>query len=168
MLNRWLMILIACPVLLTSCNGSTSNAAKTEIITIRGEAFTLELAIDHETRQRGLMNREDISDSGGMLFVFPDDQVGIQRFWMGYCLVDMDIIFLDPSGRVTATHRMKTGPPRGEDENETEYDARMPRYSSGYPAQFAIELKAGSLDRLQLKVDERIDLDFKRLKAMAR
>ena len=114
------------------------------------------------------MHRDSIPDDGGMLFVFPDDQVTIQRFWMGYCQVDMDIIFLDRQGRVTATHRMKMDQPRANDESEAEYDARLPRYSSGYPAQFAIELKAGSLDRLNVKVDERIELDLPRLKAMAR
>jgi hypothetical protein len=165
--NRWI-VFAALLLALAGCKGRISEAPKTEAVTIKGRPFKLELAIDSESRQRGLMHRDSIPDDGGMLFVFPDDQVTIQRFWMGYCQVDMDIIFLDRQGRVTATHRMKMDQPRANDETEAEYDARLPRYSSGYPAQFAIELKAGSLDRLNVKVDERIELDLPRLKAMAR
>ena len=103
-----------------------------------------------------------------MLFVFPDKEIQVQHFWMGHCLVDMDIIYLDSHGRITATHRMKAEPPQRPDESDAEYDRRMRRYSSAYPAQFAIELKAGSLDRLNLKVEDRIPLDLDRLKAMTR
>ena len=103
-----------------------------------------------------------------MLFVFPDSKVGVQSFWMGHCLVDMDIIYLDRRGSVTAVHRMKAQPPQRPDESDDAYRARIPHYSSGYPAQFAIELKSGWLDRLNVKVDQRLTLDLLRLKAMAR
>lgn len=149
-------------------SGSTAPPVKKEKVVIGGETFDLELAIDPKSREKGLMHRDHIPDHGGMLFVFPDAQVGVQRFWMGHCLVDMDIIYLDRRGTVTAVHRMKHQPPQREDETDAQYKARVPHYSSGYPAQFAIELKAGSLDRLKIKVDQRIQLDLPRLKAMAR
>jgi hypothetical protein len=61
-------------------------------------------------------------------------------------------------------------PPRREDETELAYDARMREksYWSRLPAQFAIELQSGWLDRLDLAVDDRIELDLQRLKAAAR
>jgi uncharacterized membrane protein (UPF0127 family) len=139
-----------------------------ETVVIKGERFELELAADPKSRQTGLMNRSSIPDHGGMLFVFPDSEVGMQGFWMGNCLIDMDVIFLDPHGRVTAMHTMKAQAPRRPDESEADYDRRMPRYSSAYPAQFAIELQAGTFERLGVRVDERIDLDLRRLKALAR
>jgi uncharacterized membrane protein (UPF0127 family) len=111
------------------------------------------------------MHRTEVPADGGMLFVFPESEV--RSFWMGNCLVDIDVIFLDPRGRVTAVHRMKAQPPRRADESEADYDRRMPRYWSAYPAQFAIELKAGTLDRLGVKVEDRIDLDLDRLKRLA-
>jgi uncharacterized membrane protein (UPF0127 family) len=80
----------------------------------------------------------------------------------------MDIIYLDARGTITAMHRMKAEAPRRGDESESQYDARMPRYSSALPAQFAIELKAGTLDRLGVEVDNRIELDLKRLKSLAK
>lgn len=139
-----------------------------ETVTIAGEVFHLEIANNDVTRQTGLMHRTSIPDDGGMLFVFPDAQK--RSFWMAYCLVDMDLIFLDARGRVTATHRMKTQAPRGADESRFAYEQRMRStdYASRFAAQFAIELKAGSLDRLKIAVEDRIDLDLARLKAAAR
>ena len=99
-------------------------------------------------------------------FIFP--RAERRSFWMGNCLIDIDVIFLDSQGRVTATHRMKAQPPRGANESESVYRRRMPDYPSRYAAQFVIELKSGWLDRLDLKVEDRIELDLKRLKARAK
>ena len=114
------------------------------------------------------MHRTSLPDDGGMLFIFPDVQ--LRSFWMAYCVVDMDLIFLDPKGRITALHRMKVLPPQREDESALDYEFRMHEVAcwSVYPAQFAIEFHAGSLDRLGLRVEEVIPLDLPRLKAMAR
>lgn len=66
------------------------------------------------------------------------------------CPIDIDIIFLDPSGRITAMHHMPAEPPRDpETEPETgvpstdKYEQRLKRYPSRYPAQFVIELAGG-------------------------
>jgi uncharacterized membrane protein (UPF0127 family) len=141
-----------------------------ERVVIGKHEFNLELALDDASRARGLMHRDHIDEHGGMLFVFPDSKVTRQSFWMKNCLVDMDIIYLDRSGRVTATHRMKAQPPQRADESDAVYEARMSRsaYPSGYPAQFAIELRSGWLDQLNLKVEDRIELDVSRLKALAK
>jgi hypothetical protein len=137
-----------------------------ERVTIDGETFRLELAADPVSRTQGLMHRASIPADGGMLFVFP--RPDHRSFWMGYCLVDIDVIFLDAQGRITAMHQMKAEPPRQADESRLDYERRLHhvQYWSNYPAQFAIELKGGTLDRLDIEVDEKIDLDLKRLKAM--
>lgn len=136
-----------------------------ETLTIKGETFTVELATTPEARRVGLSGREEFPEGTAMLFVFPEPQM--QGFWMVDCLMDIDIIYLDPRGFVTKTHRMKAEPLQQPHESEAQYHARLPRYSSVYPAQFAIELPAGSLDRLNVRVDEKIDLDLDRLKALA-
>ena len=140
-----------------------------EAVTIGDETFRLEVAADYETRQAGLMHRESIPPDGGMLFIFPDVQP--RTFWMAYCLIDIDIIYLDAQGRVTATYRMRAQPPRRADESEFDYERRMhaaAQYPSRYPAQFVIELPAGSLDRLSLTFEDKIPLDLPRLKAAAK
>lgn len=148
-------------------NASPAPAGpQTETVTIDGHTFELEVAADTESRTRGLMHRESIPEDGGMIFIFPDRAV--RGFWMGYCLVDIDIMYLDGRGYVTAVHRMVAEEPRRPDETEMEYDQRLRRYSSILPAQFAIELQAGWLDRLDIGPNDRIELDLERLKAMAR
>ncbi|MHC4990854.1 MAG: DUF192 domain-containing protein [Planctomycetota bacterium] len=149
-------------LVLTGC-GQTDGFVT---VVIDGKTFQLEPAVDDAARTQGLMHRESISEDGGMIFIFPDAQP--RAFWMGYCLVDIDIIYLDAQGRVTAMHRMKTEPPRTDNESELQYSARMSRYPSGFPAQFAIELRAGTLDQLDISVEDKIPLDLPRLKRMAR
>lgn len=144
--------------------GGTSPA--TETVTIDGRTFELEIAADAAAIQRGLMHRETIPDGTGMLFIFPDAQP--RGFWMKNCLTDIDIIFLDPGGRVTATHHMKAEPLRRADETVLEYEGRLKTYPSRWPAQFAIELPPGTLDQLNVRFEDKIDLDLDRLKALAR
>jgi len=161
-----LMLLAGLCLSLPAGCAQASGPPTHERVTIRGETFLLELAITDEARTAGLMHREEIPDDGGMLFVFPRSE--LRSFWMANCLIDIDLIFLDGGGRITALHRMKAEPPRREDEDDAAYQSRMPPYWSGMPAQFAIELQAGSLDRLELRLEERIELDIPRLKALAR
>lgn len=148
------------------CEGLRGGDPTSVVVNIKGEPFTLEIAADDATRIKGLMGREEIPEHGGMIFIFPRSQV--RSFWMGNCLVDIDAIFLDPKGRVTATHAMTAESPRRADETDPAYRARLPSYSSVYPAQFVIELRAGSVNRLGVRVDDKIDLDVPRLKSLIR
>jgi uncharacterized membrane protein (UPF0127 family) len=137
-----------------------------EQVTIGGEQFKLELAIDEPSRAKGLMGRTSISPSGGMIFVHPYPQV--QAYWMAYCVTDMDIMYLDTRGRIVSTHTMKVEPPKRDEETTAQYELRLRNYTSGRPAMFAIELKAGTIERLKLKPGMDISLDLERLKKMAK
>jgi uncharacterized membrane protein (UPF0127 family) len=64
--------------------------------------FAVEVADDAEERARGLMFRETMSRSAGMLFVYQSPQHA--RFWMKNTLIPLDMIFADPSGVVTHVH----------------------------------------------------------------
>lgn len=161
-----ILLLLLAASALAGCTDSGPIGPRFESITISGHTFDLELSLDEAARTEGLMYRQSIPETGGMLFVFPESE--IRSFWMGNCLIDIDLIFLDARGRVTALHRMKRAEPRGEGESDFAYRNRMPSYWSNYPAQFAIELHAGWLDQLNLHVDDRIELDLDRLKELAR
>lgn len=134
-------------------------------IEIKGERYLLEMALDEPTRRRGLSGRASIAPGKGMIFAHPRQEV--LGYWMWECLVDMDMIYLDRDGLVTATHRMKQEPPRRPNESELAYQRRLPRYSSMRPAMFAIELPAGSLDRLDLRVGERIEFDHEGVRRLS-
>ncbi len=149
-----------------SAAAASDDGVERVTVEIAGETFRLELAADPGTRIQGLMGRPEIARDGGMLFVFPD--VGLRSFWMKDCLTDMDILFLDASGRVTATHEMTVEPPRRPDESQLAYELRLRSYPSRLPAQFAIELAPGSLDRLGIRAGDVVPLDLESLKRRAR
>jgi len=153
-------------VLLCAFEGcSDPTLPRFETVTIKDRTFRLEVAATEEAIARGLGGRESVPADGGMLFIFPEPTV--RRFWMFECLIDIDIIFLDAGGRITAMHEMKAEPLQGEDESEADYRARLQSYSSGTRAQFAIEMKAGTLDQLDLEMYEKVPLDVDRLKGLA-
>jgi uncharacterized membrane protein (UPF0127 family) len=158
------MLIAVCFAASACDSGLGPNQVRVEI---GGERFVLDIAADEASRNYGLKGLTEIPADGGMLFVFPQERIEVQSFWMEDCLVDMDIIFLDPQGRVTATHTMKVEPPRREGETRLAYQYRLRPYPSILPAQFAIELKAGTVRRLGVGVDQKIELDLPRLKAMA-
>lgn len=145
--------------------------AEVESVRIGDRWFHLELAADPDTRFRGLSGREHIEPDGGMLFVFPRPQR--LNFVMRDCPVAIDIVFLDGSGRVLAMHAMEPEAPRGPGEGapgevNLAYENRLKKYPSRFAAQFAIELRGGTLAALGLKEGDRIQLDVPRLKRLAR
>ena len=160
---------IAFAVKVPGCEGTASR--QTERVTIAGREFLLEIAADDTSRMKGLSEREQIAPDGGMLFVFKRD--AIRQFVMRDCFVDIDIIYLDPRGTVVRTHAMTVAPPRGPGEgrvgdSNTVYERRLERYSSGMPAQYAIEIKAGLIAELGVKAGDRIELDTAKLKRLAK
>lgn len=62
----------------------------------------MELALTPAEQARGLMHRSSLSDTGGMLFVYPRPQRS--SFWMKNTLIPLDMIFLAPDGRVAHVH----------------------------------------------------------------
>ena len=64
--------------------------------------FTVELADTPPERAQGLMFREAMAKSAGMLFVYERPQAA--SFWMKNTLIPLDMIFADPTGLVTHVH----------------------------------------------------------------
>lgn len=158
--------LILCGLLLLPAACRSNGEAQRETVVIKGTAFVCDVARDFNDRQRGLMERPVLPMGRGMLFIFPDSAV--RSFWMAQCPADIDVAFLDAHGVVTAVHEMVAEPPRGDDEPLAAYEARLLHYSSGLPAQFAVEMPPGSIQMLALRPNDIIKLDLERLKRLAR
>lgn len=169
------LMLMLMTLALTGCSNKPQGGqdANVESVKINGEWFQLELALDGATRFKGLSGREHIEPDGGMLFVFRS--ASSLNFVMRDCSVDIDIIFLDPSGHITAMHHMPVESPRDPVTEPLDsrgvsrtYEERLTKYPSGFPAQFVIELAGGTLERLGLADGDPIKLDTEGLKARAK
>jgi uncharacterized protein len=64
--------------------------------------FDVEIVDTPESRQIGLMNRENLGDDEGMLFIF--DSEGVYPFWMKNTLIPLDIIWINSEKEIVFIH----------------------------------------------------------------
>jgi uncharacterized membrane protein (UPF0127 family) len=73
--------------------------AKVQARTERGtHDFSVWIAADHQSQERGLMFVRELPPNRGMLFVFESPREA--AFWMRDTYLSLDIIFIGPAGRV--------------------------------------------------------------------
>lgn len=156
-------------------------APKSIDLTIHDKKFKMELALDDETRFKGLSDKTEIPEGWGLIFAFPRVMTKLD-FVMRDCPVPIDVVYLDGAGRVVAWHKMQPEPPRTEEEKvktsapgypawmatNDAYEKRLKKYSSKFSAQFALEFKGGTTDSLNLKAGQKLDLDVAALKKLAK
>jgi hypothetical protein len=125
---------------------SPAPAPATFKIAIEGESHsasvTVEIAATPAERQQGLMFRQQLDESAGMLFLFPtDDAIG---FWMKNTYVPLTIAYIDSSGRVT---ELRDGKPLDE--------TVLPPSA---PYRYVLEVNQGWFKRHGLGVGARVTL----------
>lgn len=148
------------------CQTTPAAPPGRERVTIDGQHFFLEPALDQSTRIRGLGGRTTIEPAGGMIFVFPfKNQL---QFVMRDCETAIDIAFLDDTGRVVRMYEMPTEPSRREDESPGAYEMRLKRYNSDFPVRYVVEVAPGTWQRLGVKPGDQFTFDVEGLKARAR
>jgi uncharacterized membrane protein (UPF0127 family) len=131
--------------LLSGCGAgpaTTQSSLPTVQMKIGARAFTLEIAADEYTRERGLMERDSMPAGHGMIFVFSSDTS--EGFWMKNTHIPLDILFVDSGGKVVSVHTMKP------------FD--MHTTSSDGEYRYAIELNAGAAADAGVKAGDHIDI----------
>lgn len=120
-------------------------AAKTERLVVETSAgvrvFDVEVVREEKERNRGLMYRKKLADTGGMLFDYdPPQDVA---FWMKNTYIPLDIIFIDASGRII-TIAAETTP------------LSLDRIPSNGLARGVLEIKGGLAAKRGIKVGDRV------------
>ncbi len=137
---------------------AVAAAPETVRATIAGRSFTLDTAVTEDERFAGLSGVASLPADGGMIFAFPE--AAPRAFVMRDCLIPLDIVFLDPGGRVIRTAHMPLDPPGTR-------ESALTRHESRYPAQFVIELMGGTLETLDLSPGDRVELPYEQLRTAA-
>lgn len=94
-----------------------------------------EVAYTQAMRAQGLMQRREMAQQHGMLFVFPD--VAIHCMWMRNTLIPLAVAFLDEGGQIINIEEMRP---------QTESN-----HCAARPARFALEMNAGWFAQRGLK-----------------
>jgi len=115
-------------------------------IRIRGHELLVEVVESDEDRSRGLMFRESLPASQGMLFVFSNQQT--LTFWMKNTKIPLSIGFF--SNDLTLIDVQDMAP-------ESLVARELPRYSSRAPATLALEVNQGWFDKNKIRLGSRIE-----------
>lgn len=118
-----------------------TDPARLVALTDGGEkSFSIEIADDGNERSRGLMFRQAMEDTHGMLFVFEETRPA--GFWMKNTPMPLDLLFVGADGKVKA---ILPGEPFSE-----------APISPGEPVRFVLEVKRGIAARNGIEDGDRL------------
>jgi len=106
----------------------------------------IELADDYYSQARGLMYRQSMPDTIGMLFIYED--YNYRSFWMKNTHIPLDLVFIGDNFEINQVH---------------EYAIPYSEESivSKHKAKFVVEVNAGYTDRIKIAAGGKITLNLK-------
>ena len=126
-------------------SSQTARSAEQQIVEIASKTgvhvFSVDLAVTDEERARGLMYRQSVPESYGMLFDFKRDQE--VDMWMKNTYVSLDMIFIQSDGRIR----------RIAENTETQSEKIIP---SGGQVRAVLEVVAGTARKLGIEPGDRV------------
>jgi uncharacterized membrane protein (UPF0127 family) len=143
--RRWIPALAAVLLLGFAISGARAELPTGEL-RVADQTLTVEIAATPQAMARGLMFREHMPESHGMLFIWPGDQV--VAMWMKNTLIPLSVAFIDRDFRVLNIADME---PRS-----------LRTHPSHGPARYALEVSEGWFARHGVAAGTRID-DLERL-----
>jgi uncharacterized membrane protein (UPF0127 family) len=135
-------------VLLLLCLSTSSFADgpkfKKGSIQIGTTTIKAEFAITDAEQQHGLMNRTEIPDNFGMLFMFEDEDY--RSFWMKNTFVNLSIAYIGSNKKILEIIDMEA--------SKSSLDANPKTYPSSAKAKYALEVKQGWFAKNKIKVGD--------------
>jgi hypothetical protein len=105
---------------------------------------SVELADTPSKAELGLMHRKGLPEGTGMWFIFGEDAEKV--FWMKNVIFPLDIIFIDKNFEIRKIAKMV--PPCIQEP--------CPRYYSGSPARYVLEVPGGYCERKGVKEGQKV------------
>lgn len=123
-------------VALVACEAAGERYA----LTAGGVELEVEVVDTPETRARGLMERTELGEREGMLFVFPSSEP--RSFWMKDTPLPLSIAYIDEQLTIREIHDMEP--------------LSLEPVPSRYPARYALEVNRGAFGRFGIRVGDRL------------
>ena len=141
------LVLVGCSGEETSSEAETSSPDESATVAIDASGgqrveVEVEIADDYAERQRGLMERTELAENAGMLFVFDREQQ--LSFWMRNTLIPLSIAYIDADERIIDIQDMQPLDETG--------------HPSAEPAMYALEVNQGFFDERGVGVGDGVAL----------
>lgn len=148
-----LLLIVIIVGLYTFKAGSTGNLslpllpqrAKFADLQINNQVIKAELADTSARRSKGLGGRSSLAENEGMLFIFP--KADKHPFWMKGLSFPLDFVWILEDRVVDILENIQPPP-------KNTPDSSLPIYSANMPIDKVLELKAGSVQRLNIKIGD--------------
>ncbi len=124
---------------------------KTDIQFKSGKKVSVEVAQSFSERSKGLMNRTELAEDSGMLFVFGHPQV--LSFWMKNTYVPLSIAYIDKNKVIKEIYNMKP-------QSLMEKTQHTEDYPSQCRCQYALEMNKGWFEKNKIKVGETLQFQL--------
>jgi len=128
----------------TTVASAPDESTPLAIISTTGERSEVEVEIadDEAEQRRGLMERTELGENAGMLFVFDRDEP--RSFWMRNTLIPLSIAYIASDGRIVDIQEMQPL-------DETSHP-------SAAPAQYALEVNQGFFAERGIEVGNEVEI----------
>ncbi len=139
-----LLKIFAIFLLVAACSKNDNKLSELVFETANGPVtYQIETAVTKEEMSRGLMNRASLADNSGMLFALRGNTE--VAMWMKDTFIPLDMIFVTTDGRIVWLYK-----------NARPQSTTLIRPETDEPLAAVIELNAGDIDKLGLKIGDKV------------
>jgi uncharacterized membrane protein (UPF0127 family) len=112
--------------------------------------LVVELARTPAQKTMGLMERTELAEDAGMLFLYGENQPGTAGYWMFRTKIPLDIAFMDSTGAIRAIRNMAPC--------TTATAGQCPTYNADVPYRATLEVNGGFFAKKGVGLGDRVIL----------